>query len=497
MKQVNKTIVLSILAAFILVTATAQPLRQFKVKEIIDLFDKTQTQVYKILASKLYSYKGKQAGFDCFVNNTDIGSFDVAADFKNGKLTAISTEEVSALSSNISFDLSQEGFEVTDLININTAEEMSHGNSVVPFSGCMYYLKNYKKKLSATFIISPFGKENAISINYSRFSKQDYLEEKEIEREKTIESSSYNKNLNSNSGGNETSGNNDTEDNGYRNQLHKPGNGDAGSPNGNQNSYGNSPVERSGVSVVRGLSGRRPVHFPNMEGDFNENAKVYVDIQVNAAGTVTSAVISRGTTTSNPSLRNTAIEKAKELKFPPAQNDVENGTLLFDFLMKMNVQQRIEQSNTNLNGNDEAALAEQKLFIPDSVNNNSNLNRYIKKVIETKDKKFKIDKLVRYDGSYSYSISKMGKGTIPIYSYGTKENSYVVDEFTHWANVDVKTATEFYKSCGFEEYKNTEDGNKTIRLVNENKSIFIQIQKLTNSKSFIVISTTALSDEDD
>ena len=88
------------------------------------------------------------------------------------------------------------------------------------------------------------------------------------------------------------------------------------------------------MSVVRGLSGRRPIHFPNMQGDFNENAKVYVDIQVNSSGAVTSAIISRGTTTSNPTLRNIAIEKAKELKFPAAQNDIESGTILFVFVLK-------------------------------------------------------------------------------------------------------------------------------------------------------------------
>lgn len=135
-------------------------------------------------------------------------------------------------------------------------------------------------------------------------------------------------------GGTGTGGNGATEDNGYRNQGYKPGNGDAGSPNGSPDAYGNSPGGKSGFSVIRGLSGRRPVHFPNMQGDFNENAKVYVDIQVNGSGTVTSAVISRGTTTSNPSLRSTAIEKAKQLKFPSSQNPVENGTILFNFVLK-------------------------------------------------------------------------------------------------------------------------------------------------------------------
>lgn len=154
-------------------------------------------------------------------------------------------------------------------------------------------------------------------------------------------------------------------------------------------------------------------------------------------------------------------------------------------------------SNENRLDNSELSSQVQKLFIPDSVMNNPNLNRFIKKVIETKDRKFKIDKIVRYDRSYSYSISKMGKGTIPIYSYGTKDNSYVVDDFTHWANVDVKTATEFYENCGFEEYKNNEDGNKTIRLVNEDKSIFILIQKIATSKSYISFSNVEMSDETD
>jgi outer membrane biosynthesis protein TonB len=85
---------------------------------------------------------------------------------------------------------------------------------------------------------------------------------------------------------------------------------------------------------VRGLSGRRPIHFPNMQDDFNENAKVYVDIKVDASGKVTSAGIAKGTTTSNATLRNIAIEKAKQLKFPPGQSDIESGTILFDFVLK-------------------------------------------------------------------------------------------------------------------------------------------------------------------
>lgn len=98
--------------------------------------------------------------------------------------------------------------------------------------------------------------------------------------------------------------------------------------------YKNSPSGGSGISIVRGLSGRRPIHFPNMKGDFNENAKVYVDIKVDASGKVVSATVARGTTTSNSSLRDIATQKAYELKFPPAQNNIESGTLLFNFVLK-------------------------------------------------------------------------------------------------------------------------------------------------------------------
>ena len=115
-------------------------------------------------------------------------------------------------------------------------------------------------------------------------------------------------------GGNGNGGNGATEDNGYRNQGYKPGNGDAGSPDGKPDAYGNSPGGRSGVSVVRGLSGRRPIRFPSMQDDFNENAKVYVDIKVDASGKVTDAGIARGTTTSNSSLTQYCHRKSKTIK---------------------------------------------------------------------------------------------------------------------------------------------------------------------------------------
>ncbi len=139
-------------------------------------------------------------------------------------------------------------------------------------------------------------------------------------------------------GGTGTGGNNADEDNGYRNQGYKPGaSGDMGSPNGKPDSYGNSPGGRSGggISISRGLTGRRMVSFPNLKGDFNENAKVYVDIVVSPAGRVVSANIGRGTTTANPTLRNIAMTKARDLRFnPTTSGNNETGTMLFHFVLE-------------------------------------------------------------------------------------------------------------------------------------------------------------------
>ena len=136
-------------------------------------------------------------------------------------------------------------------------------------------------------------------------------------------------------GGTGTGGNGADQDNGYRNQGYKGTNGDMGSPDGKPDSYGNSPGGRNGISIVGGLDGRRPVHFPSMTDDFNENAKVYVDIVVNPAGKVISTSIARGTTTANSTLRNIAKEKAMGLKFNTSTSgNNQSGRILFNFVLK-------------------------------------------------------------------------------------------------------------------------------------------------------------------
>ncbi|BAV07870.1 hypothetical protein SAMN05421788_103215 [Filimonas lacunae] len=134
-----------------------------------------------------------------------------------------------------------------------------------------------------------------------------------------------------------TGGNGADSYNGVTNQGIAGGHGDQGKANGtpNSDSYsGNGGSGKSGFTVRSGLSGRKAVRFPTYEDDFNENAKVAVDITVNAAGAVIAASINpKGTTTTNSGIKAIAINKAKQLKFNTGTED-QTGTIVFDFKLK-------------------------------------------------------------------------------------------------------------------------------------------------------------------
>ncbi|WP_156522626.1 hypothetical protein [Arachidicoccus ginsenosidimutans] len=132
-----------------------------------------------------------------------------------------------------------------------------------------------------------------------------------------------------------TGGNNADSYNGVRNQGIAGGNGDQGKTNGDPNSdnyNGNGGTGTSGVSIRSGLGGRRFTGGTTFQDKFNENAKVAVDIVVNAAGQVTSATINpRGTTTTNSNILNIAKRKARQLKFNKSKVETQTGTIVFNF----------------------------------------------------------------------------------------------------------------------------------------------------------------------
>ncbi len=135
-----------------------------------------------------------------------------------------------------------------------------------------------------------------------------------------------------------TGGNNADSYNGIRNQGIAGGNGDQGKINGDPNSdnyNGNGGTGTSGVSIKSGLGGRRFTGGTSFEDKFNENAKVAVDIIVNAAGQVTSASINpRGTTTTNSNILGIATRKARQLKFNKSDVGAQTGTIVFNFKLK-------------------------------------------------------------------------------------------------------------------------------------------------------------------
>lgn len=136
-------------------------------------------------------------------------------------------------------------------------------------------------------------------------------------------------------GGTGTGGNNADDYNKVNNQGIAGGKGDQGKPNGNPNSdsyTGNGGSGKSGISVGGNLKGRGHSN-PSFEDDFNENAKVVMQVSVNAAGNVTSAsYIARGSTTSNATMIEIARRKAFQVKF--AAGDEATGTITFNFKLK-------------------------------------------------------------------------------------------------------------------------------------------------------------------
>jgi hypothetical protein len=114
------------------------------------------------------------------------------------------------------------------------------------------------------------------------------------------------------------------------------GHGDQGRPGGDPNStnYTGGGHGNSGVAISRGLSGRGIASTPQFTDDFNENAKVAMDVHVDAAGNVIDAEYQpRGSTNSSATYKAIAKRYALKVKFTPG-NDESVGTIVFNFRVK-------------------------------------------------------------------------------------------------------------------------------------------------------------------
>ena len=113
------------------------------------------------------------------------------------------------------------------------------------------------------------------------------------------------------------------------------GKGDQGKPGGDPNSTNyQGGGHGNGIAIARGLQGRKITSTPEFKDEFNDNAKVAVDIVVDASGNVTNAEYqAKGSTTSDSRYKNIAIGKAKQVKFNSG-SDESTGTLIFNFRLK-------------------------------------------------------------------------------------------------------------------------------------------------------------------
>lgn len=107
------------------------------------------------------------------------------------------------------------------------------------------------------------------------------------------------------------------------------GTGDQGRPGGNPNgtTYSGTPKN----------FGMRVLSIPpqSFEDDFNQNAKIAVEIQVDEGGRITSAVLtSKGSTgTATPEMKATALRLARQLKLG-ASDGGQKGIVVFDFKVR-------------------------------------------------------------------------------------------------------------------------------------------------------------------
>jgi hypothetical protein len=113
------------------------------------------------------------------------------------------------------------------------------------------------------------------------------------------------------------------------------GKGDQGAPGGDPNSTNYSGGGHgNGIAISRGLQGRKIVATPSFTDEFNENAKVAVDIHIDASGRVTGAEYQPlGSTTSDAGLKAIALKKAFQVKFDKG-GDESAGTIVFNFRLR-------------------------------------------------------------------------------------------------------------------------------------------------------------------
>lgn len=111
---------------------------------------------------------------------------------------------------------------------------------------------------------------------------------------------------------------------------------------GTQGSGDSHGADQKGSAVGHGsvgsagwaLAGRAAKSIPAPGKEFTAEGTVVVRIEVNAAGNVTNAQVYDGTTTSDRTLRELALQAARQATFTPSESPKQVGTITYHFKQK-------------------------------------------------------------------------------------------------------------------------------------------------------------------
>jgi hypothetical protein len=114
-------------------------------------------------------------------------------------------------------------------------------------------------------------------------------------------------------------GNNPTEDNGYKYQGTKPGPGDDGDPNGNKDSYGNTPGGKIG-SGPRVVGNRKIIRHYAFTGDLKK-ATIYAIVKVSPSGQGTFVNFDKGSTSRGAEYATAIRNYLRNIQFDKSPNE--------------------------------------------------------------------------------------------------------------------------------------------------------------------------------
>lgn len=112
--------------------------------------------------------------------------------------------------------------------------------------------------------------------------------------------------------------------------------GDQGNPNGGQNIANYEGQGGAGGGPSYDLGGRGAKHLARPSSDFLEEGVIVVEISVDREGRVQQTRITKGTTISDPRMRQMALDAAKTSVFAPDKDaaELQKGTITYKFIIR-------------------------------------------------------------------------------------------------------------------------------------------------------------------